>query len=194
MPELHLTDDPAADRLLGDNPLALLIGMLLDQQVPMEWAFAGPATLADRLDGPLDAATIAATDPDRLEELFRAKPALHRYPGSMATRVHALCEHLVAEYDGDPEAVWRGVDDGRELLGRLKALPGYGDQKARIFLALLGKQCGVTPTGWREAAGDYGRDGYRSIADVTSPDALLKVREFKQAAKAKKKATTKDGA
>ena len=187
MPELHLTDDPAADRLLGDNPLALLIGMLLDQQVPMEWAFAGPATLAERLDGPLDAATIAATDPDRLEELFRAKPALHRYPGSMATRVHALCQHLVEEYDGDPEAVWRGVDDAREVLKRLKALPGYGDQKARIFLALLGKQCGVTPTGWREAAGDYGLDGHRSIADVTSPDALLKVREFKQAAKAQKK-------
>ena len=188
MPELHLTDDPAADRLLSDSPLALLIGMLLDQQVPMEWAFAGPAALQDRLGRPLDAAAIAATDPDELEALFRQKPALHRYPGSMARRVHALCRHLVEEHDGDPEAVWRGVDDAREVLKRLKGLPGYGDQKARIFLALLGKQCGVTPTGWREAAGDYGTDGYRSIADVTSPETLQKVRETKQAIKAAKKA------
>ena len=188
MPDLHLTDDPAADRLLGDNPLALLIGMLLDQQVPMEWAFAGPASLQERLDAPLDAASIAATDPDRLEELFREKPALHRYPGSMAKRVHALCQHLVEEYDGDPEAIWRGVDDAREVLKRLKGLPGYGDQKARIFLALLGKQCGVTPSGWREAAGDYGSEGFRSIADVTSPETLQKVRETKQAMKARKKA------
>ncbi len=188
MPELHLTDDPAADRVLSDNPLALLIGMLLDQQVPMEWAFAGPAALQDRLERPLDTAAIAATDPDELEALFRQKPALHRYPGSMAKRVHALCQHLVEEYDGDPEAVWRGVDDARVVLKRLKGLPGYGDQKARIFLALLGKQCGVTPTGWREVAGDYGAEGYRSIADVTSPETLQKVRETKQAVKAAKKA------
>ena len=188
MPDLHLTDDERADRLLSDNPLALLIGMLLDQQVPMEWAFAGPATLEDRLGAQLDAATVAATDPERLEALFREKPALHRYPGSMAKRVHALCQHVVDEYDGDPTAIWDGVDDATVLLKRLKGLPGYGDQKARIFLALLGKQCGVTPDGWREAAGDYGEDGHRSIADVTSPEALLRVREFKQAQKAKKKA------
>jgi uncharacterized HhH-GPD family protein len=187
VPDLHLTDDDRADRLLGDNPLALLIGMLLDQQVPMEWAFASPATLEDRLGKPLDAATIARTDPERLEALFREKPALHRYPGSMAKRVHALCQHVVDEYDGDPTGIWADVDDGRALLKRLRALPGYGDQKARIFLALLGKQCGVTPDGWREAAGDYGDDQYRSIADVTSPDALLKVREYKQAIKARKK-------
>ncbi len=186
MPELNLTDDARADRLLSENPLALLIGMLLDQQVPMEWAFSSPARLDERLDGPLDATTIAATDPDQLEELFRDKPALHRYPGSMAKRVHALCQHVVDEYDGDPAAIWDGVDDGRDLLKRLKALPGFGDQKARIFLALLGKQCGVTPDGWREAAGDYGTDGHRSIADVTSPETLMKVREFKQAQKQKK--------
>lgn len=185
MIELHLTGDAEADHLLSQNPLALLVGMLLDQQVPMEWAFAGPHTLEERLDGSLDAATIAATDPDELDALFRAKPALHRYPGSMAKRVHALAEHIVAEYDGDPEAIWADVTDGAELKKRLKALPGYGDQKARIFVALLGKQCGVTPDGWQEAAGDYGTDGYRSIADVTSASTLAKVREFKQAQKAK---------
>lgn len=185
MADLHLTDEPDADRLLSENPLALLIGMLLDQQVPMEWAFASPAKLHERLDGPLEASTIASTDPERLEELFRDKPALHRYPGAMAKRVHALCQHIVDEYDGQADAIWSDVDDGRTLLRRLKALPGYGDQKARIFLALLGKQCGVTPDGWREAAGDYGAEGHRSIADVTSPETLMKVREFKQAQKQK---------
>lgn len=185
--DLHLTGNDKADRLLSDNPLALVIGMLLDQQVPMEWAFASPATLADRLGAPLDAAAIAATDPERLETLFRQKPALHRYPGSMAKRVHALCQHVVDEYDGDPTAIWQDAADGPTLLRRLKALPGYGDQKARVFLALLGKQLGVTPAGWREAAGDYGKDGHRSIADVTSPEALLKVREHKQAMKQKAK-------
>ena len=182
--DLHLTDDADADRVLSENPLALLIGMLLDQQVPMEWAFASPATLAERLDGSLDAATIAATAPDRLEELFRQKPALHRYPGAMARRVHALCQHLVDTHDGDPEAIWADVADGRTLLERLKALPGYGDQKAKIFVALLGKQCGVEPDGWREAAGEYGDDQPRSIADVTSPERLQEVREHKKAVKA----------
>ena len=193
MPDLHLTDDERADRLLSDNPLALLIGMLLDQQVPMEWAFAGPAALEDRLGAPLDAATIAGTDPERLEALFRDKPALHRYPGSMAKRVHALCQHVVEEYDGDASAIWDGVEDGRSLLRRLEGLPGYGDQKARIFLALLGKQCGVTPDGWREAAGEYGDDQHRSIADVTSPETLLKVREHKQAVKARAKQAKQEG-
>ena len=188
--ELHLTDDETADRLLSDNPLALLVGMLLDQQVPMEWAFASPARLAERLDGPLDAATIAAMDADDVEALFRQKPALHRYPGAMARRVHALCRYLVDAHDGDPMAIWTDVDDGRTLLKRLKALPGYGEQKARIFLALLGKQCGVTPDGWRDAAGDYGDDQPRSIADVTSRDSLLAVREHKQAMKAAAKRKT----
>jgi uncharacterized HhH-GPD family protein len=188
VPALTLTNDPEADRLLSDNAFALLVGMLLDQQIAMEQAFAAPQRLADRLGGALDPATVAATDPEVLEERFRAKPALHRYPGSMAKRVHALAAHLVEEYDGDAEAVWSGVGDGRELHRRLTALPGFGDQKARIFLALLAKQCGVAPAGWREAAGEYGEDGYRSIADVTSPETLAEVRAWKQARKAAAKA------
>jgi uncharacterized HhH-GPD family protein len=188
VPTLTLTSDPDADRLLSDNAFALLVGMLLDQQIAMEQAFVGPHRLAERLGGTLDAATVAATDPEELEARFREKPALHRYPGSMAKRVHALAADLVERYDGDAAAVWRDVDDGRELKRRLADLPGFGDQKARIFVALLGKQCGVTPDGWREAAGDYGQEGYRSIADVTSPDTLAQVRAWKQARKAEAKA------
>jgi uncharacterized HhH-GPD family protein len=188
VPTLTLTSDPEADRLLSENAFALLVGMLLDQQIAMEQAFAGPQRLAERLGGTLDPATVAATDPDDLEARFREKPALHRYPGSMAKRVHALATELVERYDGDATAIWRDVEDGHELKRRLTALPGYGDQKARIFVALLGKQCDVTPDGWREAAGDYGQDGYRSIADVTSPETLAKVREWKQARKAEAKA------
>jgi uncharacterized HhH-GPD family protein len=188
VPTLTLTSDPEADRLLSENAFALLVGMLLDQQIAMEQAFAGPQRLADRLGGSLDPATVAATDPDELEARFREKPALHRYPGSMAKRVHALATELVETYDGDAAAIWRDVEDGRELKRRLTALPGFGDQKARIFVALLGKQCDVTPAGWQEAAGEYGQDGYRSIADVTSPETLAKVREWKQARKAEAKA------
>jgi uncharacterized HhH-GPD family protein len=188
MPTLTLTGDTDADRLLSDNAFALLVGMLLDQQIAMELAFVGPHRLAERLDGSLDPATVAATDPDDLEAHFRAKPALHRYPGSMAKRVHALAVHLVEEHDGDAREIWTGARDGRDLLKRLKALPGFGDQKARIFVALLGKQCGVQPDGWEQAAGDYGLEGYRSIADVTSPATLAKVREAKQAMKAAKRA------
>jgi uncharacterized HhH-GPD family protein len=197
MPTLTLTNEPEADRLLSENAFALLVGMLLDQQIAMEQAFVGPHRLAERLGGTLDPASVAATGPDELEERFREKPALHRYPGSMAKRVHALATYLVEEYDGDAAAVWRDVADGRELKRRLTALPGYGDQKARIFLALLGKQCGVTPQGWQEAAGEYGEEGYRSIADVTSPETLAKVREWKQArqaaARAAKAAPTSRG-
>ena len=184
MPLLTLTGDPTADELLSDNPFALLVGMLLDQQIAMELAFLGPSRLAERLDGPLDAAAVAGTDLDVLEAMFREKPALHRYPGAMAKRVHALAGHLVDEYGGDAAAVWQGATDGQDLKRRLGGLPGFGDQKARIFVALLGKQCGVEPDGWREAAGDYGLDGYRSIADVTDAAALEAVREFKQARKA----------
>ncbi len=190
MPTLSLTGDHDADQLLSDNAFALLVGMLLDQQIAMELAFVGPQRLADRLGGTLDPATVAATDPDELEAHFRTKPALHRYPGSMSKRVHALAVHLVEQHDGDARDVWDGADDGRDLRKRLKALPGFGDQKARIFVALLGKQCGVAPDGWREAAGDYGLEGYRSIADVTSPETLARVRETKQAAKAAKRAET----
>jgi uncharacterized HhH-GPD family protein len=188
VPTLTLTNEPDADRLLSENAFALLVGMLLDQQIAMEQAFVGPQRLAERLGGTLDPATVATIDPDELEGRFRDKPALHRYPGSMAKRVHALAVDLVERYDGDAAAVWRDVEDGAELKRRLTELPGFGDQKARIFLALLAKQCDVTPAGWQEAAGEYGQDGFRSIADVTSPETLAKVREWKQARKAEAKA------
>ncbi|MEW2273225.1 Fe-S cluster assembly protein HesB [Streptomyces sp. SID685] len=187
---LHLAQDPAADALLGRSPLAALIGMLLDQQVPMEWAFKGPRTIADRLGAEdLDAHEIAARDPEAFAALLSEKPAVHRYPGAMAKRVQQLCQYLVEHYDGDAEAVWRGVGSGAELLKRLEDLPGFGRQKAQIFLALLGKQLGVTPAGWREAAGAYGEpESYRSVADITGPDSLIKVRAHKQEMKAAAKA------
>jgi uncharacterized HhH-GPD family protein len=188
MPTLTLTGEPSADELLSDNAFALLVGMLLDQQISMQLAFVAPARLAERLDGPLDPATIAALDLDTMEALFREKPALHRYPGSMSKRVHALATHLVEHHDGNAAALWEDAEDGADLLRRLKALPGFGDQKSRIFVALLGKQCGVTPAGWRDAAGDYGLEGYRSIADVTDEQSLESVRAFKQAQKAAAKA------
>ncbi|MFE9419299.1 HhH-GPD-type base excision DNA repair protein [Streptomyces griseofuscus] len=187
---LHLAQDPAADALLGRSPLAALTGMLLDQQVPMEWAFKGPRTIADRLGAEdLDAHEIAARDPEAFAALLSEKPAVHRYPGAMAKRVQQLCQYLVEHYDGDAEAVWRGVGSGAELLKRLEDLPGFGRQKAQIFLALLGKQLGVTPAGWREAAGAYGEpESYRSVADITGPDSLIKVRAHEQEMKAAAKA------
>ena len=181
---LRLTGDPAADQLLSEDAFALLIGMLLDQQIAMELAFLGPARLAERLEGPLDPASVAGTDPDALEAVFRITPAIHRYPGSMAKRVHALATHLVEQHDGRAAAVWEDAVDGADLKRRLLALPGYGDQKARIFIALLGKQCGVRPEGWEAAAGEYAAPGYRSIADVLDEESLQRVRESKQAAKA----------
>ncbi|MFF9913311.1 HhH-GPD-type base excision DNA repair protein [Streptomyces sp. NPDC013457] len=188
--EIHLAQQPEADELLGRSPLAALVGMLLDQQVPMEWAFSGPYTIAQRLGtDDLDAGQIAAYDPEAFGALLSAKPAVHRYPGSMAKRIQQLCQFLVDEYGGDAEAVWADVESGAELLARLKALPGFGVQKAQIFLALLGKRYGVRPTGWREAAGAYGEQGsYRSAADITGPESLAKVRAFKQEAKAAAKA------
>lgn len=188
MPTLTLTGDAPADELLSANDFALLIGMLLDQQIAMEVAFVGPHRLAERLGTPLTPANVAATDPSRLEEVFRTSPAIHRYPGSMASRVHALAEHLVAEHGGEAADVWENAADGRDLLRRLKALPGFGDQKARIFVALLGKQCGLELEGWRDAAGEYGQEGHRSIADVTDAASLAEVRAFKQARKAAAKA------
>ncbi|MFF4228656.1 HhH-GPD-type base excision DNA repair protein [Streptomyces sp. NPDC001820] len=181
-PTMHLAQQPEADELLGRSPLAAIVGMLLDQQVPMEWAFTGPYTIAQRMGtDDLDAAQIAAYDPDAFAELLRQKPAVHRYPGSMAKRVQQLCQYLVDHYDGDAGAVWRDVETGEELLERLKALPGFGEQKAKIFLALLGKQFGVRPKGWREAAGGYGEDGvHRSVADITGPESLAEVRAYKQ--------------
>lgn len=188
---LMLSQDAPADALLDRDPLALLIAMLLDQQVPMERAFAAPYELQQRLGHALDARELAEYDPEALADVFARQPALHRYPKSMAGRVQELSRALVERYDGDVTALWRDVPDARELLNRLVALPGYGTQKAQIFVALLGKQRGVTPPGWREAAGSYGEDGvHRSVADVTDAESLAKVREYKQqrklAAKAKK--------
>jgi uncharacterized HhH-GPD family protein len=182
VPRLCIAQDSAADELLGRDPLALLIGMLLDQQFPMERAFGAPRLLADRLGvDALDAASLAAADPDRLVEVFRGPPALHRYPGSMAARTQELCRVLVERYGGRAEALWAGAPDGAVVLQRLNELPGFGVQKSRIFLALLGKQCGVTPAGWREAAGAYGDEGsHRSVADITGPESLAEVRRFKQ--------------
>ncbi|GHH68988.1 HhH-GPD-type base excision DNA repair protein [Kitasatospora indigofera] len=182
---LRLAQQPEADALLGRSPLAALAGMLLDQQVPMEWAFSGPYTIARRLDrDDLDAHEIAAYDPEAFAALLSQKPAVHRYPGSMAKRLQQLCQYLVEHYDGDAAAVWEGVASGKELLTRLNELPGFGKQKAQIFLALLGKQFGVAPEGWREAAGPYGEQGcHRSVADITGPESLEQVRAYKQEAK-----------
>ncbi|RUR03495.1 HhH-GPD-type base excision DNA repair protein [Labedella endophytica] len=185
MTSLHITGDADADSLLSEDPLALLVGMLLDQQIAMETAFAGPAKIRDRL-GSIDAAAIADADPDSIVDVFRQTPAVHRFPGSMAGRVQALCRAIVDEWEGDASSIWtRGEPSGPEILSRLMALPGFGDQKARIFLALLGKQCGLRAEGWREAAGAYGEEGcFRSVADIVDPDSLVKVRETKRAAKA----------
>ena len=187
---LSLAQHPESDALLDRDPLALLIGMLLDQQIPMEHAFWAPAELARRLGTDhLDARVLAEHDPEGLVTVFATPRALHRYPRSMAGRVQALCVALVETYDGDVTLIWRDVVDGTELYSRLVALPGFGRQKAQIFTALLGKQRGVTPPGWREAAGGYGEDGvHKSVADVVDAASLGKVREFKQAAKAAAKA------
>lgn len=187
--ELHITGDPAADKLLTEDDFALLTGMLLDQQVTMESAFAGPEKIRTRI-GSLKPETIAAQDPAAFVEVFKERPAVHRFPGSMAARVQALAEAVQNEWEGDAAAIWtKGSPDGAEVLRRLKALPGFGEQKAKIFLALLGKQRGLAAPGWREAAGHYGEDGcYRSVADIVDPDSLVKVRASKQAAKAAAKA------
>jgi uncharacterized HhH-GPD family protein len=181
---LHIAQDPAADALLERDPLALLLGMALDQQIPMEKAFRGPAVLRERL-GHLDADRIADLPTEDFVAVMAQPPAVHRFPGSMGARVQDLCRHLVEHHDGRAEAVWEDIDSGAELLRRLKALPGFGTQKAQIFLGLLGKQRGVRPQGWREAAGPYGEEGaHRSVADVTSPETLQRVREYKSSVKA----------
>lgn len=187
--KLNLTGDADADQLLSEDPFALLTGMLLDQQVAMEIAFAGPKKIADRMGG-FDVRTIAESDLDEFVEVCVQKPAIHRYGGSMGRRIHALAQYVVEHYDGRTEAIWtEGDPDGKEVLKRLKALPGYGDQKARIFLALLGKQRGVQPAGWREAAGAYGEEGARrSIADVVDEQTLQEVRAWKKEQKAAAKA------
>jgi uncharacterized HhH-GPD family protein len=182
---LHLATTPAANELLADDPLALLMGMLLDQQIPMEKAFTSPQVLAERMGvSRLDAGLIADYDPVAFEGLFRQVPALHRFPAAMAKRVQELCRALVDKYDGDTASVWRTASDGRELVSRIAGLPGFGELKARIFVALLGKQFDVRPPGWQQAAGEFGEPGCRSVADVVDVESLARVREFKKQAKA----------
>jgi uncharacterized HhH-GPD family protein len=182
---LNITGDPDADALLSNDPFALLLGMLLDQQVAMETAFAGPLKVLQRT-GNLDPAALASYDAEKLVEVFRETPAVHRYPGSMAGRTQALAQYISDEWDGDTAAIWTSGDpDGAEIRTRLQKLPGFGEQKAKIFLALLGKQRGVTADGWREASTPYGEEGsHRSVADIVDADSLAQVRETKKAAKA----------
>jgi len=181
---LQIAQDEAADEVLSTNAFALLAGMLLDQQFPMERAFAGPAKILDRF-GTLDPAAIAEASPDEFAEICSSPPAVHRFPGSMAARLQALAQLIVDRYDGDTAALWDSAESGRELLDRVRALPGFGRQKSQIFVALLGKQLGVIPPGWKDAAGTYAEDGsYRSVADVRDPASLEKVRAFKKKQKA----------
>ena len=187
--ELHLSQNPEADALLSESPFALLVGMVLDQQVPLEWAFARPLELERRLGEPLEPKRTAQMDPESLAAAFTAKPALHRYPGSMAARVQALATLLVERYPGRPENLWDGVASGAELLARVKELPGFGEHKAKIFVALLGKQLGVRPEGWEAASAPFSDPGsFRSVADITDAATLDRVRAFKQALKAANKA------
>ncbi len=179
---LHFTPDPEANKLLAKEPLAVLLGMLLDQQVTMEKAFSGPLVLKQRLGGTLDASAIAAMDQDAFVTICCDRPAIHRFPGSMGKRAHELCRYLVANHQGKAENVWKGAKTGEELLQRLKALPGYGDDKARIFVGILGKRLGVQPAGWEVAAADWA-----SIADVDSFDRITEIRDAKRAMKAAKK-------
>jgi len=189
---LAVTGDPDTDRLLSTDPLALLIGMLLDQQVPMEWAFSSPLKLRERLGGSLDAASIAAMPLDDLEAVFKGPPALHRYPGSMAKRTQQLCQHLVEHHGGNAEDVWTGATSGADLVTRLRAIPGFGAEKSKIFTALLAKRFDVQPPGWEEQSAPFSEVGCRrSVADIDGPDALAEVRAFKQVMKAKGKG--KDG-
>ena len=185
-PSMPVTGNPDADRLLVEDPLALLLGMLLDQQVPMEWAFTGPFTLRERL-GSLDAAEIAAMPVDDFVDVCRQRPAIHRFPKSMGERIHAVCSHLVEHYDGAAEKIWTGVPDASTVHDRLRELPGYGEEKTKIFLAILAKRFGVTPAGWEAVAAPFSDDVPRSVADISSEEALHEVRKWKKAQKAKGK-------
>jgi uncharacterized HhH-GPD family protein len=188
---MHLTGDKEADALLSKDPLALLLGMVLDQQVTMEKAFWAPSELARRMGGSLDPAAIASYNPEKFVALFSERPALHRFPGSMAGRVQAVCQIVLDEYGGKADGIWKKLPDGNTLIKRLSALPGFGEQKSRIFAALLGKQLGVQPEGWRAATSPFGEEGsHMSVADISSPETLALVREHKKAMKAKAKAGT----
>jgi uncharacterized HhH-GPD family protein len=184
---IHITGDETADRVLSDDPFALLVGMMLDQQYPMEHAFRGPAKVLERF-GTLDPSAIATADPEQFAALCSTPPAVHRFPGSMAARMQALAALVVEKYDGDAANLWAGVGSGKELLGRVMELPGFGKQKSQIFVALLAKQLGVRPEGWEAAVGAYSEEGYRSVADVVDGASLQKVRDFKKQKKAAAKA------
>jgi uncharacterized HhH-GPD family protein len=186
---LSLPIEPEATKLLHDSPIALLLGMLLDQQIPMEKAFSSPYVLTQRLGHDLDAREIATFDPEAFEAIVAKPPALHRFPRANAKRIQEMCQVLVERYDGDAANIWTGVDSGAELVRRMGQLPGFGHQKSQIFVALLAKQFGIQPDGWREATGVYGEEGsLRSVADITDEGSLAKVREYKQAMKAAAKA------
>lgn len=186
---IHITGDEAADRILTDSPFALLVGMMLDQQYPMEHAFRGPAKVTDRF-GSFDPRAIADAEPEAFTALCSTPPAIHRFPGSMTARLQELARIVVEQYDGRAERIWTEAADGKDLAKRVQALPGFGAQKAKIFVALLAKQLDVRPTGWEKVAGDYALDGFRSVADVVDPTSLQKVRDFKK----EKKAAAKVGA
>jgi uncharacterized HhH-GPD family protein len=186
---LHITGDPAADQVLQDDPFALLAGMMLDQQYPMEHAFRGPAKVLERF-GTLEPAAIAAADPEAFADLAARPPAIHRFPGSMAARLQQLARAVEEDYDGDAARLWSEAADGRDLLRRIRRLPGFGEQKARILVALLAKQLGVRPEGWEAVAGDYALEGHRSVADVVDPESLQKVRDHKKQMKAAARAST----
>jgi uncharacterized HhH-GPD family protein len=188
MAQLQIAQDPDADRVLSESAFALLVGMMLDQQFPMERAFAGPAKILERL-GTLDPAAVAQADPEEFKALCSTAPAIHRFPGSMAERVQTLAGVVVEEYDGDTARLWQEAPTGKELMRRLTALPGFGKQKAQIFTALLAKQLGVRPEGWESAAGGYAETGaYKSVADVVDAESLGRVRAYKQEQKAAAKA------
>ena len=190
MPTLRIAQDPAADRVLSEDPFALLTGMLLDQQFPMERAFAGPAKVLERL-GTLDVSEVAAAEPEAFADLCATPPAVHRYGRSMAARIQALARVVRDDYAGDASRIWSDADTGAELFARLTQLPGFGEQKAKIFVALLAKQLGVRPDGWEQAAGAYSEPGsFRSVADVVDAESLQKVRDFKKSAKAAARGAT----
>ena len=189
MATIHITGDEHADRVLSDDPFALLVGMMLDQQYPMEHAFRGPAKVLDRL-GTLDPTAIAEADPEEFAALCATPPAIHRFPGSMAARLQELARIVEDQYAGRAERLWTEAADGKDLLKRVMALPGFGKQKAQIFVALLAKQLGVRPDGWEAAVGAYAEEGYRSVADVVDPASLQKVRDYKKQKKAAAKAAT----
>jgi len=189
---IHITGDPAADEVLTDSPFALLVGMMLDQQYPMEHAFRGPAKVLERF-GSLEPGAVAAADPAEFKALCSTPPAIHRFPGSMAERLQTLAALVVERYDGHAERIWTEAASGADLVKRVMELPGFGRQKAQIFAALVAKQLGVRPDGWQQAVGDYALDGYRSVADVVDPASLQKVRDFKQEKKRAAKAASAAG-